>query len=384
MQLNREFTAILEYLERERGLDRKSVLAAIEGGLLSVYRKKLRLEKDIELHIDPQTTEVYIVDAQGGRKPAPALPESQMRIAAASARQMIMQKIREAEKSQLFEEYKNKEGLVVSGLVDHYEKGSLVVNLGRIEGIFPVAELTRLERHRRRGTAVKGVITRVTKEAQGPRIELSAAHPAIVKDLFAQEIPEIREGILEIKSIARLAGEASKVAVVSNDIRIDPVGTCIGVRGTRIRAVMKELDGERVDVIRWRENPEELITATLSPAKVLRVEIAPEKKYSRVIVSDDQLAIAIGKKGINVKLASQLSGFTVDILSESELKAEKMPALANLNGVDEQLAKKLQGAGFTSLKDIAGASESDLMKVEGIDSEKARELIENANLASVA
>jgi transcription termination/antitermination protein NusA len=381
MQLSKEFTAILEYLERERGLDRQTVLAAIEGGLLSVYRKKLKMEKGSELHIDPQTTEVYIVDAAGKRDPAPALPLE--RIAAASARQMIMQKIREAEKAQLFEEYKAKEGTIVSGLVDHYEKGSLIVNLGRIEGLFPASELTRAERHRRKGTTVRGMILEVNKDPQGLNIVLSALHPALVGELFTQEISEIRDGLVEIKKIARVAGEATKVAVSSNDGRIDPVGTCIGVRGTRIRAIMKEMDGERVDVIRWREDPAEMIAATLSPAKVLKVEIFPEKKFSRVIVADDQLAIAIGKKGINVKLASRMSGFTVDIKSEGELKSEELPASATLPGVDETLAKKLKEAGFVSLNDVASAREEDLARVEGMDPDKAKDLIESARLTIV-
>ncbi len=379
MQLDRELTAILEYLERERGLDRQSILAAIEGGLLSVYRKKMKLDKNVELHIDPTTTEVYIIDAAGNRMPAPALPMG--RIAAASARQMIMQRIREAEKAQLYEEYKQKEGTVVFGLVDHYEKGNLIVNLGRIEGFFPASKLTRAERHRRRGSAVRGVIEEVIKEPQGVKIILSALHPQLVAELFSQEIPEIRDHLVEIKKIARVPGEASKVAVSSNDSRIDPIGTCIGVRGTRIRAIMKELGGERVDVIRWQEDPAELIAATLAPAKVLKVEIDRHKKSSLVIVSDDQRAIAIGKNGINVKLASQLSGFEVTIKSESEIKAEQLPAIASLPGVDEELAKRLKDAGFSSLKDIAEASEEILIKIEGVDSEKAKELIANARLA---
>jgi transcription termination/antitermination protein NusA len=381
MQLDKELTAILEYLERERGLDRQTVLAAIEDGLLSVYRKKMKMETGTELHIDPQTTEVYIVDAAGNRIPAPALPSG--RIAAASARQMIMQKIREAEKAALFEEYKSKEGTIVSGLVDHYEKGSLIVNLGRIEGLFPASELTRAERHRRQGAAIKGVIIEVAREPQGLKIILSSLHPSLIAELFTQEIPEIRDGLVEIKKIARVAGEATKVAVSSNDSRIDPVGTCIGIRGTRIRAIMKEVDGERVDVIRWRENPAEMIAATLSPAKVLKVEVFPERRSSRVIVADDQLAIAIGKKGINVKLASRMSGVTVDIKSESELKSEELPASATLPGVDETLAKKLKEAGFVSLNDIASARAEDLAQVEGIDPDKAKELIESACLAIV-
>ena len=381
MQLDKELTAILEYLERERGLDRQTVLAAIEGGLLSVYRKKMKIEAGTELHIDPQTTEVYIVDPTGNRIPAPALPSG--RIAAASARQMIMQKIREAEKAQLFEEYKSKEGTIVSGLVDHYEKGSLIVNLGRIEGLFPASELTRAERHRRQGGAIKGVIIEVAREPQGLKIILSSLHPSLIAELFTQEIPEIRDGLVEIKKIARVAGEATKVAVSSNDSRIDPVGTCIGIRGTRIRAIMKEVDGKRVDVIRWREDPAEMIAATLSPAKVLKVEVFPERRACRVIVADDQLAIAIGKKGINVKLASRMSGVTVDIKSESELKSEELPASATLPGVDEILAKKLKEAGFVSLNDIASARAEDLAQVEGIDPDKAKELIESACLAIV-
>ncbi|MCX5642549.1 MAG: transcription termination factor NusA [Candidatus Omnitrophica bacterium] len=381
MQLDKELTAILEYLERERGLNRQTVLAAIEGGLLSVYRKKMKMETGTELHIDPQTTEVYIVDAAGNRIPAPALPSG--RIAAASARQMIMQKIREAEKAQLFEEYKSKEGTIVSGLVDHYEKGNLIVNLGRIEGLFPASELTRAERHRRQGGAIKGVIIEVAREPQGLKIILSSLHPSLIAELFTQEIPEIRDGLVEIKKIARVAGEATKVAVSSNDSRIDPVGTCIGIRGTRIRAIMKEVEGERVDVIRWREDPAEMIAATLSPAKVLKVEVFPERRSSRVIVADDQLAIAIGKKGINVKLASRMAGVTVDIKSESELKSEELPASAALPGVDEILAKKLKEAGFISLNDIASAQVEDLAQVEGIDSDKAKELIESARLTIV-
>ncbi|HNQ35276.1 MAG TPA: transcription termination factor NusA [bacterium] len=382
MQLNRELVAILEYLERERGLDRQTVLSAIEGGLLSVYRKKLKLDNITELHIDPQTTEVYLVDETGKRLPAPDMPLG--RIMAQSARQMIMQKIREAEKSQLYDEFKGKEGTIVTGLVDHYEQGSLVVNLGRIEGVFPVSELTRDERHRRRGSAIRGIIIEVRREIQGPKIVLSATHPDLVKDLFMQEVPEIREGLVEIKSVARVAGEACKVAVTSNDNRIDPVGTCIGIRGTRIRAIMKELDGERVDVIRWHADPAELIAATLAPAKVAKVEISAKQKFSRVLVPDDQLAVAIGRKGINVKLASQLTGYTVDVRSESEARAETLPAIATLPGVTEELARRLKEAGIVSLNDLLSTTPEDLAKIEGLDSRGAEELLENARLSSAA
>ncbi len=382
MQLNKELLAILEYFERERGLDRQTILKAIEDGLFSVYRKRFNPDKELgegtELHIDPATTEIYLLDAAGRRRSLPELALG--RIVAQSARQMIMQKIREAEKAHLLEEYHQKVGSVVTGVVDHYEKGNLIVNLGRIEAVVPSEVLSRTERYKKKGAPVRGVITQVGDLPQHHpfSIEISTTHPAVVNDVFTREIPEIREGLIVIKAIARVPGEACKVAVFSNDSRLDPVGTCIGIRGTRIRAIMKELNGERVDVIRWRDETTELITTTFSPAKISRVDLIPDNKYSRVVVPDDQLAVAIGRRGINVKLASQLTGYTVDIISEGALKEEKLPALASLAGVDEALAQALKEQGFLSIKDIISAKLTVLAKVEGLDKEKAKELMATA------
>lgn len=374
MQLNRELIAILEYFERERGLDRQTTLGAIEEGLLSVYRKKLDVSEDTELHIDPKTSEVYLVNADGERVEAPDLPSG--RIIAQSARQMIMQRIRRAEREKLFEEYREQVGKVVTGLVEYYEKGSLIVNLGRIEGVFPAAHLTRAEKYKRKGTPVRGVITNVTNTDHNVRIELSATDPALVAYVFEQEITEIRDGLVEIRAVARVAGEAVKVAVTSRDQRIDPVGTCIGPRGTRVRAIMKELGGERVDVVRWKDDPDELIASVMAPARVIRVECDRERRSSQVLVPDDQLAVAIGRRGLNVKLACQLSGYTVEVKSESALLAEELPALASLPDIDEDTARALKAAGYASLRDIADADPVALAAVDGVGAERAVRLIE--------
>lgn len=374
MQFNRELVAILEYFERERGLDRETTLAAIEEGLLSVYRKRMDIEEGTRLHIDPKTSEVHLLTPGGERVDAPELPSG--RIIAQNARQMIMQRIRRAEKAKLFKEYQGREGEVVTGLVEYYDKGALVVNLGRTEAVFPASQLTRAEKYKRKGTPVRGVITSVTEGEHGLRIELSATVPAIVNHVFTQEITEIRDGIVEIKAVARVAGEAAKVAVASRDARIDPVGTCIGVRGTRVRAVMKELGGERVDVIQWKEKPSEMIAAMLAPARVVSVGVDEEKKFARVTVPDDQLAVAIGRRGLNVKLASGMSGYTVEVRSESAEKNEELPALVSLPGIDEALALALKEAGYAALRDLLNADPDELAAVGGMGPEKAAGLME--------
>lgn len=377
MQLHRELLAILEYFERERGLDRQEILEAIEEGLVSVYRKKEAIGEDESLHIDPQTSEVCVVSAGGEKRRAPELPMG--RIMAQNARQMIMQKIRKAEKVKLLEEYSDKIGTVVSALVDHYAKNGLVVSLGRIDGIIPPAELTPFERHKRKGMSVRAVITAVGDgENQPPRIELSARHPALVSDVLAREITEIRDGLVEIKAIARQAGEISKVAVISGDARIDPVGTCVGVRGTRIRSVMKELGGERIDIVRWKEKPAEMIASTLAPARVVRVDVDEKTGRARVVVPDDQLAVAVGQRGMNVNMSSQLSGYQVDLVGETEDRTGSLPAFTGaLPEMPEETIRSLEAAGYASFKDILTAEPGALAAVAGIDTrEKALEVVD--------
>jgi len=257
-------------------------------------------------------------------------PKKFGRIAAQAAKQVVVQRIKEAERGIIFEEYYNKEGDIVSGIVQRYEKKNVIIDLGKAEAILSYPEQVYVEEYKL-NDRLKVYVVEVKKTTKGPQIMVSRTHPMLVKRLFELEVPEIHDGIVEIKGIAREAGSRTKIAVFSRDENVDPVGACVGHKGIRVQAVVDEIRGEKIDIIKWSANPAEYISSSLSPAKVLRVDVNESEKSARVIVPDYQLSLAIGKEGQNARLAARLTGWKIDIKSESQLREEIEQQLLNYN-----------------------------------------------------
>ncbi|MCK4244766.1 MAG: transcription termination factor NusA [Candidatus Omnitrophica bacterium] len=368
----KELINALDYLEREKGIDRDTLIRSIEKGLLSVFRKRTNLENGISLRLDPKTGEIAFFDQEGKRMPISAFPLD--RISAQSAKQVIIQQLREAEKEAIFQEFKKREGEIVSAVVERYEPKGLLVTIGKAEAIFPHEHLLPRE-HYRRGERIRGYLLEARRTSKEPAVILSRTHPDFIKVLFNEEIPEISERIIEIKSIARYPGECTKIAVSSKKERVEPLGTCIGVKGSRIKMILKELGGERVDVIRWNGDPALFIANALAPAKCEEVRVNPAKKEALVILPDDQLSLAIGKKGQNVKLAAKLSGYKINVKSRSAIREELLPAIVVLPGIGKKTAASLAKIGLSSIKELAEASISTLSKISGIGKKRAEKII---------
>jgi N utilization substance protein A len=308
------------------------------------------------------------------------------RIAAQTAKQVIVQKVREAERQRQFKEYKDRIGEVVNGLVKRVEYGNVTVDLGRAEAILRRDELLPRE-HFKNGDRVRAYIYDVRAEARGPQIFLSRTHPTFMAKLFSQEVPEIYDGIIEIKSVARDPGSRAKIAVLSHDSSIDPVGACVGMRGSRVQAVVGELQGEKIDIIPWSQDPATFVVNALAPAEVAKVVMDEESKRIEVVVPDDQLSLAIGRRGQNVRLASQLTGWDIDIMTEneeSERRSEEFKTRSQLFidalDVDDVIAHLLVAEGFSSVEEIAFAEIHELAEIEGFDEDVAEELRDRARL----
>jgi N utilization substance protein A len=342
--MNRELIHIIEQMSKERGIPAESILGTLETALLSAVRKKYGLTPEITIKIDPESgeidmnalksvvkkvsnpmEEISLKDAkaidsakeEGDTVESPISLENFGRIAAQTAKQVLFQRVREAEKEAIFEEYKDKAGQIVSGVVIRKEKGCFYVALGRAEAVLPIRSTLPTETLRR-GETVRAYIEEVKVTQKGPVILLSRAHPNFVAELFKMEIPEIYEGLVVIKEIVREAGDRTKLTVYSKNPMIDPVGACVGMKGTRVQSIVRELRGERIDIIPWTDDLRVLIAKALSPAAVESIGINEEEKSAMVVVNDQQLSIAIGKKGQNVRLAMKLTGWDIDIISETE------------------------------------------------------------------
>lgn len=342
--MNRELIHIIEQMSKERGIPKESILATLESALLSAVRKKYGLEAEINIKIDTDSGEIVAtalkkivkkvnepmseISLKDAKKidPAKALDDTVDspiplddfgRIAAQTAKQVLFQRVREAEKEAIFEEYKDKAGQIVSGVIIRKEKGSYFVALGRAEATLPIKATLPTE-SLKRGETIRTYIEDVRVTPRGPAIMLSRTHPNFVAELFKMEIPEIYEGLVVIKDIVREAGDRTKLTVYSKNSMVDPVGACVGMKGTRVQSIVRELRGERIDIIPWTEDPRVLIAKALSPAAVESIGINEEEKTAMVVVNDQQLSIAIGKKGQNVRLAMKLTGWDIDIISETE------------------------------------------------------------------
>ncbi|HOK56244.1 MAG TPA: transcription termination factor NusA [bacterium] len=318
--MRKEIISLLEYWEKERGIERNHLIESLEDGLLTVYRKKAQLPKHIKIKINPETGDIKFINENGEEVPPPSFPWE--RIAAQTARHVLIQKIKEAEKSTIYNEFKNLEGNIISGRVERFENDNVIVVTGKAEGVLPHHHKLPND-HFKLGDGIKCYLIEVRPPLKGNyQLIFSRTHPNFVKKLLENEIPEIKEGIVEIKAIARFPGDLTKVAVFSKNEKIDPVGTCIGDKASRIKNIVKELRGEKIELILWDEDIAKYIKNSLSPAKCNEVHIDEEKKEAVAIVDDDQLFLAIGKKGQNVRLASKLTGWNIKVFKVSEYKKE--------------------------------------------------------------
>ena len=405
-----ELLTVADTVARDKGIERDEVLDAMEQAIQKAGRSKYGHEHDIRAHIDRRSGEIKLAryvevmataadieneftqtDLESARRlKADAVPGELLvdplppidfgRIAAQTAKQVIVQKVREAERKRQYEEYKDRVGEVVNGLVKRIEYGNVVVDLGRAEAMMRRDECIPRE-HFNNGDRVRAYIMDVREEMRGPQIFVSRTHPQFMAKLFAQEVPEIYDGIIEIMSVARDAGSRAKIAVLSHDSSIDPVGPCIGMRGSRVQAVVGELQGEKIDIIQWSPDPATFIVNALAPAEVAKVVLDEEKNKIEVVVPDEQLSLAIGRRGQNVRLASQLSGWDIDILTEAEESDRRSQEFHNRSqmfvdalDVDDVIAHLLVTEGFSSVDEVAFVPVEDLTEIEGFDEDVATEL----------
>jgi transcription termination/antitermination protein NusA len=302
------------------------------------------------------------------------------RIAAQAAKQNIVQRVRDAEREIIYNEFKGREGQLVNGIVQRFERRNIIVNLGRTDAILPEKEQVPRERYRQ-GDRIRAYIVSVEITSRGPQIVLSRTHPGMLIQLFAQEVPEIYEGIVEVKGAAREPGGRAKIAVISNDSDVDPVGACVGMKGTRVQAVVQELRGEKIDIVHWIPDQAEYVCRALAPAKVSKIIIDDDEHSMEVIVPDDQLSLAIGKKGQNVRLAARLTGWRIDVRSEAEAEEETRRARMSIGaipGINDFAAELLYQAGFKSAEEVSESELEDILDVEGISKEKAESLHKSA------
>ncbi|MFA5388628.1 MAG: transcription termination factor NusA [Candidatus Omnitrophota bacterium] len=371
--MNQELLAILDSIERDKGIKKEILVRAIESALISAARKNLGKHiEDIKVEFDPLTGDFKVLSAEGKE-----VSGNFGRISAQTAKQVIIQKIREAERDVLFEEYSRKVNDIASGSVHRFDKGMLIVDLGRVEGILPKRELPPNEEYRQ-GDRIKALVVDVKKSSKGPEILLSRTSPGFVKRLFELEVPEIYESIVEIKAVSREAGDRSKIAVYSKDDKVDPVGACVGMRGQRVKNIVRELGGEKIDIVRWSINMGEFISSSLSPAEISSVKTSEAEKRAEVIVADDQLSLAIGKKGQNVRLAAKLTGWNIDIRSKSEIDQVKEIPIIEIDGIGPKTEKELKKAGYDTVGKIIKLDLKELTDVKGVGKKTAEKILKSA------
>jgi transcription termination/antitermination protein NusA len=398
---------LVDQISREKGVDLQVLLKALEEAVRAAARKRFGPEHDLEVNYNEELGEIEVFEFKEVVEKATrdhleisladakkVDPESELgdslgikmdtdtlgRIAAQSAKQVIMQRLKEAERDVVYDDFKDRRGEIVNGIVQRFDRGSIVVNLGRTEAELPQKEQIPKESYKQ-GDRIRSYILDVRQFSRGPQIILSRTHPNFLSALFENEVPEIGEGIVQIVQVAREPGSRAKIAVTSRDSDVDPVGACVGVKGSRVQAVVEELRGEKIDIITYDHDPAKFICNALAPAEIVRVIVDETNGSMEVVVPDDQLSLAIGKRGQNVRLASRLTGWKIDVTSETvynqTLKAGYR-SLLDLDGVGEKLASELYDAGFRSAEDIAGTAVDDLMTVQGMTESKAKKLVEDA------
>jgi N utilization substance protein A len=443
--MGQELVQVIDQISKEKGISREMVIEAVESALVSAAKKKYGTQR-IAVQIDPKRGDIVMYayrkvvaeianpDEEITLEEAVKLfPEAQLegevplqvefegfgRIAAQTARQVIVQKVREAEREVVFKEFNDKIGQLVNGIVLRHEKGAYFIDLGKTEAVLPAREQVPRENYRR-GDRLRAFVLEVKDTSKGPQVVLSRSHPDFVAKLFEMEVPEIYENIVEVKGVVREAGDRTKIAVSSKESQVDPVGACVGMKGARVQAVVRELRGEKIDIIPWSEDPRIFIAKALSPAVVEKVGVTEEDRSALAVVADAQLSLAIGKKGQNVRLAAKLTGWKIDILSESEYEqerqkerdqeieaaiaeetrklaqdteaAETMEAehaeaeaeakaasdITNIEGVGPKTAEQLQLAGYDTIEKIAAMSDEEILAVPSIGEKTAQKIILSA------
>jgi N utilization substance protein A len=404
-----DLSKVIDQVSREKGVDREVLIKTLEEAVKAAAKKKLGPNYDLEVNFNDEMGEIEIFEFKevvakltdeelqitldeaqeidpeseiGDSLGVKMDPDAFGRIAAQSAKQVIMQRLREAERDIVYDDYKDRRGEVVHGIVQRFDKGSIIVNLGRTEAELPVKEQIPKENYKQ-GDRIRAYILDVKQFSRGPQILLSRTHPNFLATLFENEVPEISEGIVSIVQVAREPGSRAKIAVSSKDGDVDPVGACVGMKGSRVQAVVQELRGEKIDIVTWDGDPAKFVCNALAPAEIVRVLVDEGGRGMEVVVPDDQLSLAIGKRGQNVRLASKLSGWSLDVTSETNYNQalkEAYESLLNLDGVGEGTALNLYQAGFRSADELAKVTVEELVQVRGIGEEKAAKLIEAATL----
>ncbi|MDR1375502.1 MAG: transcription termination factor NusA [Holosporaceae bacterium] len=406
-----ELLQISDAVAREKGLEKEKILEAMEGALQKAARSKYGHEHDIRVTIDRKTGEVSIlkcvtvkdtveneiteISVDEAKKMDPGAGIDQVfsmklpplnfgRVAAQVGRQTIVQRIREAEREKQFEEFKDKTGEIISGVVKRAEFSSVTLDIGRTEAIIKRDQLIPKENFRV-GDRVRAYIADVSREAKGPQVFLSRTHPKFIEKLFMQEVPEIYDGVIEIKAIARDPGSRAKMAVYTADTNIDPIGACVGVRGSRVQAIIQELQGEKIDIILWSDDPVTFAVNALAPAEISKVVVDEENRKFEVLAPDNQLSLAIGRRGQNVRLASQLIGWNVTVVSETEAIEKsnqeyhaRSKMFMDMLDCDEVIAHLLVTEGFANVEELADTSKEELASIKGFDETVAEELISRA------
>ncbi|HTY22321.1 MAG TPA: transcription termination factor NusA [Desulfomonilaceae bacterium] len=399
---------MIDQVAKEKGIARDTLLEALEAALVSAARKKygnrveleaqysedtgeveIFLFKDVVEQVEDLTTQIDLDTARQELDPEAEIgdqlgvkmdAETFGRIAAQTAKQVIIQKVKDAERENIYAEYKDRKGDVVTGVVQRFEKRNIVVNMGRAEAILPFGEQIPRENHRQ-GDRIRALILDVRRTQKDPQIILSRANPAFLVSLFEQEVPEIAEGIVRIMCAAREPGQRAKIGVRSSDADVDPVGACVGMKGSRVQAVVQELRGEKIDIIPWHDDPAHFVCNGLAPAEISKVIIDQHSHTMEVIVADDQLSLAIGKKGQNVRLAAKLTGWKIDVRSESKeekISGESFERLLAIDDMDEETATMLFENGYRTPEDIAKATMAELTSFMGITEEKGVKLMHGA------
>ena len=413
--MNNELLAVFEYMERERKLDRETLAQLVESALQVAGRKSIGRVRDLRVEINRKTLEIkafasiQVVDFVRNRDEEISLDDAQAkypgknyklgdlieievtprnfgRIAAQTAKQAIIQKLRMAEKDKVYAAYKDHVGAIVTGTVRRFDRSDVFVDLGDAEGVMPSKEWVPSEEYQM-GDRIRFLLLNLDAQAQGTQLTLSRANPDFIKKLFELEVSEIADGTVEIKGIAREAGFRTKIAVHSNDEKVDPVGACVGLRGQRVKNIVRELSGEKVDIVKWSTDIKTFVTNSLAPAKLLRLEVDEIENAVKVIVEADQLSLAIGKKGQNARLTAKLTGWKVDIqkdeadISFEEKISRATDQLAAVEGIGREHAEKLVASGFLTLEGILAAEIQDLVDVEGFDADVAQQVRSAAEAA---
>ena len=411
--MNYDIIEAFGQIAQEKNLDIDYVLETVEEAIASAIKKKYNIEEqdNIRVEIDRKEGEITVYltktvvnevtnpglemtvaeasehyeDVEVGQELDVPMPfETFGRNAIITVKQVLIQKVREAEREKIFGEYENRVGEIVSGNVQQIEKGNILVNLGRAEAIVPIRDQIKKEKFRQ-GDRIKAVITDVQNSNRGPQISLSRSSIDFLKKLFELEVPEIAERIIEIRAVAREAGERSKVAVLSNDDRIDAVGACVGVKGVRVQNIVRELNNERIDIVPWSTEPMIFVTKALSPAKIVNIDVFSDDQKMLVAVADDKLSLAIGKAGQNARLAAKLTGWKINIMSQTEYEAlkkseeEEKIDIENVKAIGPKMIQKLFQAGFETAQDVINAEIERLTNIEGIGGKTAEKIISACN-----